>query len=86
MKTGWGLAEAALRCGGCDGPIPAGGPVRWVFGRERCATCAKRRLDEDVPADIGVPETRERLRLPSSFARWQAPAAVDGRMKRAGGE
>lgn len=86
MKSGWAVAEVGLTCGGCDGVISAGEAVRWVFARPRCADCAKRRLDEDVPADVGVPEAQQRLRVPASFTKWQPPAGVDGRMKRAGGE
>jgi hypothetical protein len=81
----WTRAEVALSCGGCDQRIAAGEPVRWVFQRPRCTDCAARMLDEAPPADLDVPEARERLRLPSSWGKWDR-AVVDGRMRRAGRE
>jgi hypothetical protein len=86
----WELATRARVCGGCGARIPAGQPVRLVTDhrRPRCAACAKTSLGEDVPAEFTTPGGGPvgRLVLPSSWQRWMAPNAVDGRMRRAGGD
>jgi hypothetical protein len=53
MRADWFISPHTQRCGGCDVPIAAGAPRRRLrTGRIRCASCAKRMLDEDVPGDL----------------------------------
>lgn len=49
-------------CGGCSAPLPVGTPARRTrAGRVRCAACAKRLFDEDVPATL-------QTRTPTDYA------------------
>jgi hypothetical protein len=62
----WDIARRPMRCTSlnCQTTVPVGERFRWMAGGNWaiCIACAKRRFDEDPPADMPQGNVYERWR------------------------
>ena len=99
MRTAdWFAARAGDRCGSCLKRQPARAPMRRLAsGLLRCAECAKRLLDEDVPAALleGAAHVAPPVATPPANAQPLQPfvermrrwlTQLDGKAKAAGSD